>query len=66
MLVAGALVGASGFFLQAGELATLVSDTVHPPMHVQVFTWVACEGKAEAGLQPYIVTLDLSNACIVA
>ncbi|MNH05268.1 hypothetical protein D3C79_645870 [compost metagenome] len=61
-----AYICASGFFLQAGELFAFVGNRVHPPMRVEVTTWMACQGEAQAWLQTNVVTLNLGNTHIVA
>lgn len=57
--------GTGGFFLQAGELAALMDDMDHPPMHVQVFTRMFGEGEAQPRLQAHIVAFHFSDAGIV-
>lgn len=66
LLVARALIDASGFLLQAGELAAFMDNRVHPPMRIEVVTWVTCQGEAQARLQANIVTLNLRNTDIMA
>lgn len=65
LLVAGALVGAGGFFLQAGELAAGVADRIHPPMHIEVVSRVAGKCEAQARLQARVVAFDFGNTYIV-
>lgn len=66
LLVTCALVGPGSFFLQAGELAAFVANRADPPMHIQVFARVACQGEAQAWLQAHIVALHLGNTHVMA